>query len=83
LRFISSPNEETGSPGFKEMLKEMSSGSFMALGFEPALDEGAIITGRKGVRWYQIDVKGRDAHAGRNHRFGVNAGVELAGKISK
>lgn len=83
LRFISSPNEEAGSVGFNDMFRSYGKDAVMALGFEPALDNGNIIRSRRGNRWYRISVKGIEAHAGRSRGEHVNAAHELAIKIAK
>ncbi len=83
FRFICSPTEEIGSPGFGKLLRHFSDDAFMILGFEPSLDDGSIISNRRGNRWYQIDIEGKEEHAGRNFHQGVNAAYELALKLSK
>jgi glutamate carboxypeptidase len=81
LRFICSPNEEMGSIGFTEIFREHSADTAIAFGLEPALDNGSIIHQRRGNRWYQIDVVGREAHAGRSYGEHANAAHDLAQKI--
>ncbi|WP_394831545.1 M20/M25/M40 family metallo-hydrolase [Pendulispora rubella] len=83
LRVVSSPNEETGSSGFVETFRQFGQDSVMVLGFEPALDDGSIIESRRGDRWYQIRVEGKEAHAGRAHADGVNACHELSVKLDR
>lgn len=83
LRFIVSPSEEVGSPGFQQKLKEFSKDSKVVLGFEPSLEDGSIIESRRGNRWYLVKITGREAHAGRGHKTGINACHELASKIAK
>lgn len=83
IRFICSPNEERGSPGLHTYFKEYAKDSDIILGLEPALDNGDIISSRKGNRWYDISVEGHCAHAGRNHSEGVNACSELAIQIAQ
>ncbi len=83
LRFISSPSEEFGSPGFQSFFQKLSQDSLLTLGFEPSLDDGAIIESRRGNRWYKIKVEGREAHSGRAHRHGINAAHDLALKIGE
>jgi len=83
LRLIASPAEELGSPGLKNLFAEISKASWMVLGFEPALDNGSIVKSRRGNRWYNISVTGKEAHAGRAHKEGINACNELAIKIAK
>lgn len=81
LRFICSPNEEMGSIGFTEIFRELGPDSVVAFGLEPALDSGAIIHQRRGNRWYDIEVTGREAHAGRSYGEHANAAHDLAAKL--
>lgn len=81
LRIISSPGEEVGTPEFLPLFKKYSGDSILALGFEPCLDDGSIIDGRRGNRWFNIKVIGREAHAGRAHKDGINACWELSKKL--
>lgn len=83
LQFVVSPNEEIGSPGFHAVFQKLSKRSCAVFGLEPSLDNGDIITRRKGGRWYEIAVTGKEAHAGRAHHEGVNAAHELAVKLDK
>lgn len=81
LRFICSPNEEMGSIGFTEIFRQLAADTTVGFGLEPALDNGAIIHQRRGNRWYQIDIEGREAHAGRSYGEHANAAHDLATKI--
>jgi glutamate carboxypeptidase len=83
LRVIISPAEEIGSTGFLDIFSEYAKDTEYLLGFEPALENGSIISSRRGDRWYDIKITGIEAHAGRNHKKGANACHELAIKISK
>lgn len=83
LRFVCSPNEETGSPGFIDEFRKLAHDSALALGFEPALENGNIVDSRRGNRWYRIEVEGAEAHAGRSKGEHVNAAHELAIKIAQ
>jgi glutamate carboxypeptidase len=83
VRFICTPTEEIGSPGFHPLLQELGKDSWMILGFEPSLEDGSIVKSRRGNRWYQIEVSGKEAHVGRNFDQGVNAAHELAHKITQ
>ncbi len=85
LRVLSSPSEEIGSPAFVKNFKSYGEDSRLVLSFEPSLDDGSIVTSRRGNRWFHFKTKGREAHAGRAFKEGVNACTEmsrLAGKIS-
>lgn len=83
IRFICSPNEEMGSPGFQKIFADYAKDSEVILGLEPALENGDIISSRKGNRWYDITFEGQSAHAGRHHAHGVNACAELAIQMAK
>ncbi len=82
LRIVVSPSEELGSTGFKETFEKISYDSFIVLGVEPAHELG-IVHSRKGNVWYEITVKGKEAHAGRHHKDGVNACHILATKVAE
>ncbi|MGE0528522.1 MAG: M20/M25/M40 family metallo-hydrolase [Bdellovibrionales bacterium] len=81
LRVICSPNEEMGSIGFTSVYRELAADTVVAFGLEPALDNGSIIHQRRGNRWYDIEVQGREAHAGRSYGEHANAAHDLASKI--
>lgn len=83
ISFVSSPNEELGSQGFHQFYQKLSEEQDVLLGFEPSLPNGDIVSSRRGNRWYDIEVIGREAHAGRRHGYGCNAAHELSIKISK
>lgn len=78
LHFISSPNEEVGSLGFHHFYHEQGKISDYVLGFEPALFDGSLVSGRNGNAWYRLSVKGKSAHAGRFGEVAINAAHELS-----
>lgn len=77
LRFVSSPNEEVGSPGFHETFNQLGKESMINLGFEPSLPDGAIIESRNGNRWYELSVKGEAYHSGRAPKGHMNSAHDL------
>ncbi|MGZ3788115.1 MAG: M20/M25/M40 family metallo-hydrolase [Bacteriovorax sp.] len=81
--FVSSPNEEMGSVGFQEIFKGIGERSLIVFGLEPALMDGALISSRNGNRWYDIEILGRPAHAGRFGEPFVNAAHHAAEFISR
>lgn len=81
LRVLVSPNEEVGSIGWGKKFHEFSLGSWLVLGLEPGHDDYGIVHGRKGNVWYEIKVKGKESHAGRDHKEGINACQILARKM--
>ena len=83
FRVVSSPDEETGSSAWHENFRQAGLDSAAVLGFEPALDDGAIISSRRGNRWYNIEIRGAEAHAGRCKGEEINAAHEAARMISR
>jgi len=83
LRFICSPNEEMGSVGFTDAFRELGKDTAVAFGLEPALDNGSIIHQRRGNRWYDIEITGREAHAGRSYGEHANAAHDMATKLTE
>ncbi len=83
LRFLSSPLEELGSPGFGPLLEKLGQQAKLVLGLEPALENGNVIESRRGNRWYFIEVEGRTGHSGRDFLRGVNAAHDLVSRLSK
>lgn len=81
IRFLVTPSEETGSNGFREKLRDYSKRSAFTIGLEPARENGNIVSARKGARWIEVTVTGREAHAGVDHAAGVNACHVLAQKL--
>lgn len=84
IRFIISPNEESGSNGFHQIFEQFAKKTDWVLGLEPALANGNIIDGRCGNRWYQIDFNGVGAHAGRfnePHANPLHAIAKLTNKL--
>lgn len=81
LRWVCSPNEEMGSVGFTQVFRELAGDTVVGFGLEPALDNGSIIHQRRGNRWYNVMVTGREAHAGRSYGEHANAAHDLAHKI--
>jgi glutamate carboxypeptidase len=72
------PDEEIGSPGSAPLLEESARRSHLGLIYEPALADGTLAGARKGSGNFAAVVRGRAAHAGREHRLGRNAIVALA-----
>jgi len=77
---------EPSSP-FQKMtmldVESMSKKSWLALGLEPSFNQGGIVEGRKGNVWYEIRVKGKEAHAGVDHAKGINACDILSEKVTR
>ncbi|EWG09962.1 M20 family metallopeptidase [Cytobacillus firmus] len=76
-------DEEVGSPTGKLAVKREAARSEAVLVLEPAADNRALKTARKGGGKFTIEVNGISAHAGLNPQDGANAIEELAFQITK
>ncbi|WP_203645543.1 M20/M25/M40 family metallo-hydrolase, partial [Streptomyces sp. SID14478] len=74
-------DEELGSPSSRELIESEAAGCAAALVLEGAAAGGALKTARKGVSRYEVQLRGRAAHAGLEPERGVNAAVEAAHQI--
>jgi glutamate carboxypeptidase len=68
-----SPDEELGSPGSRHALADLGAWAHVGLTYEPALPDGSLAGARKGSAKLSLVVRGRHAHAGREHHLGRNA----------
>jgi glutamate carboxypeptidase len=67
-------DEEVGSPGSADLIREAATGKHAALTYEPAaLPDGTLAGARPGSGNFSILILGRSAHAGRNPEDGRNA----------
>ncbi len=78
IHWICMPTEETGSQGYHSFLADLGRKAELVLGFEPALPDGSIIASRRGNQWFQIDIRGRGGHAGRDATTLLNPALEAA-----
>lgn len=83
INVLSSPNEEKGSVGFEEYLKEVGKKTHFALGFEPAPQDCSLISKRSGNRWYKITTKGKSGHSGRFDEAQLSSIHEIVHKVNK
>jgi glutamate carboxypeptidase len=80
ITYVCNPDEEIGSPWSRETILEESGRADVAFVLEGARENGDIVSARKGVSDYRIDVVGRAAHAGVEPERGRSAILELAHK---
>lgn len=73
-----SPDEEIGSPGSCARLMQLGRKAHVGLTFEPSLPDGSLAGARKGSGNWALIVKGKAAHAGRDHHLGRNAIAAMA-----
>ncbi|MRJ03029.1 MAG: M20 family metallopeptidase [Epsilonproteobacteria bacterium] len=74
-------DEEIGSDDSRVHTRRIAGEYDYTLVFEAAGPHGEVVTGRKGIGTFYIDIDGRAAHAGNNYRDGIDANAELAHKL--
>ena len=70
---IINADEEIGSQGSAQMLTEAAKRAHFACVYEPALADGTLAGARKGSGNFSAIIRGKSAHAGREHHLGRNA----------
>jgi glutamate carboxypeptidase len=81
LTVLFNGDEESGSRDSRPVIEAEAAGKDVALVFESARRNGAIVTTRRGVQRFQLDVTGRASHSGSAPGAGANALETLAHKI--
>ncbi len=77
------PDEEVGSPSSASLMKEIAPDFEFGLLFEPCLPGGEFVSERKGSSNFEIVMRGRSAHAGRDFGQGRNAVAKLCGLLAE
>jgi glutamate carboxypeptidase len=80
ITYICNPDEEIGSPWSRDLIRAEAAESDVALVLEGARENGDIVSARKGVSDYLIEVLGRASHAGVEPERGRSAILEAAHK---
>jgi glutamate carboxypeptidase len=80
LTYVCNPDEEIGSPFSGDHIKTLAGESDVAFVLEGARENGDIVSSRKGVSDFRIEVRGRAAHAGVEPERGRSAILEAAHK---
>ena len=83
IDFFCVSDEETGSDDSCSLTAELCTDYDYVLVFEAAGAAMELVTGRKGVGTWTIEITGQAAHAGNNYRDGVDANLEAAYKLQK
>ncbi len=81
VTYICNPDEEIGSPFSRAFIKEAAAEADVALVLEGARENGDIVSSRKGVTDYLIEIVGRAAHAGVEPERGRSAILAAAHKV--
>jgi glutamate carboxypeptidase len=81
ITFLYVSDEETGSVTARTVIEAEAQRSRYALVLEAGRAGGRVVTSRKGVAMYTMEVQGRPAHAGGAHTEGRSAVRELAHQV--
>jgi glutamate carboxypeptidase len=81
ITYICNPDEEIGSPWSRDVIREEAGPADVAFVLEGARENGDVVSSRKGVSDYAIEIVGRAAHAGVEPERGRSAILEGAHKI--
>ena len=81
ITLLLTPDEEVGSPTSRDVIEREAAQSAFALIPEPAGQDGAAVTARKGVGRFTMRITGIGAHSGTSFHEGASATVELAHQI--
>ena len=80
LTYICNPDEEIGSPWSHGVIEAEAANADVAFVLEGARENGDIVSSRKGVSDFRIEIEGRAAHAGVEPERGRSAILEAAFK---
>jgi glutamate carboxypeptidase len=80
LVYLLNSDEETGSPTSRRLIEAEALQSNYVLVLEPSR-EAHLVTWRKGVGRFRLEITGRAAHSGAAHASGVSAVRELAYQV--
>ena len=81
ILFVS--DEETGSDDSKLLTAQLAAEYDYCFVYEAAGEAGEVVTGRKGVGTFFIDITGVAKHAGNFYAEGVDANLEAAHKLQR
>ena len=80
ITLVCSPDEEIGSPFSRSLIEALAGEHDVAVGLEAARVNGELVSARKGISAFTIEVTGKAVHAGVRPTEGVNAALEAAHK---
>jgi glutamate carboxypeptidase len=81
VTYVCNPDEEIGSPFSGPHIRRLAAEHDAALVLECARANGDIVSARKGIADYHVEISGRAAHAGVEPEKGRSAIVEAAHKV--
>ena len=80
LTFVANPDEEIGSPASTSTIRDAAASADVCFVLESARANGDIVSARKGIADYIVQIDGRAAHAGVEPEKGRSAILEAAHK---
>jgi glutamate carboxypeptidase len=80
VTYVCNPDEEIGSPWSRYVIEAEAANADVAFVLEGARENGDIVSARKGVSDYTLEIIGRAAHAGVEPERGRSAILEAAHK---
>lgn len=83
IEIILNGDEQIGSSFSRTIIEERARLKEYVLVLEPARVDGSIVSARRGIAQYELEVKGIAAHTGIDPSKGINAITEIAHKIVK
>ena len=78
VTYVCNPDEEIGSPFSRPLIHELAGQHDVAFVLEGARENGDIVSARKGVTDYDVQIRGRAAHAGVEPERGRHAVLQGA-----
>jgi glutamate carboxypeptidase len=81
IDFLLVSDEETGSDDSKLLSAELAKNYDYCFVFEAAGEQMEVVSGRKGVGTFFLDIEGKAAHAGNHYTKGADANLELSHKL--
>ncbi|MBW4661425.1 MAG: M20/M25/M40 family metallo-hydrolase [Drouetiella hepatica Uher 2000/2452] len=78
ITFLINPDEERGSFGSRDLIKETAAAHDVAFVLEFGSPDDKVTSWRKGIGYYGFEVRGRAAHAGAEPEKGCNALIEAS-----
>lgn len=81
ITFVANPDEEIGSPFSTPIIRDLAPQHDVVLVLECARANGDIVSARKGIADFHLDLVGRAAHAGVEPEKGRSAILEAAHQV--
>ncbi len=78
IDFLLVSDEETGSDDSKHLSMELASKYDYCMVFEAAGSKDEVVTARKGVGTFFVDITGKASHAGNHYSEGADANLEAS-----